>query len=66
MNDSTLISDNPTVSIASHWETDAVISHGSNALIEFKIWREEATREGSGWTGNEFTIDDFTDYIEQL
>tara|TARA_R110000744_G_scaffold364706_3_gene473315 strand:+ start:561 stop:761 length:201 start_codon:yes stop_codon:yes gene_type:complete len=66
MNDSTLISDNPTASIASHWDTDAVMSHTSNALVEFKTWREEAMRKDSNWTGNEFTLEDFNDYIKQI
>ena len=66
MNDSTLISENPPASIASHWDTEAVISHGSNALVEFKLWREESMRKGSNWTGNEFTLEDFNDYIKQI
>jgi hypothetical protein len=42
------------------------MSHTSNALVEFKTWREEAMRKDSNWTGNEFTLEDFNDYIKQI
>ena len=51
--------------IADHWDTERIIDGDSDPVVEFVVWNEYA-QLSDDWTGDEFTIEDFSRYIESL
>lgn len=54
-----------TIAIETHWDTGAIITADSDASEEFRTWQEFAKSDAE-WTGEEFTEQDFADYIGTL
>lgn len=49
--------------IADYWDTDGIITAESDARVEYIRWRDHASENHKVWRGDEFTIEDFHDYI---
>jgi hypothetical protein len=52
--------------ISSHYDTDGNINFNSCPGIEFEIWKDHAEINSDDWKGDEFTLNDFEDYIGEL
>lgn len=57
---------NTTYTIAEHYDTTGIITAASDPAAEFALWQEQARENPADWTGTEFTIADFEDYIARL
>lgn len=57
--------DSSRIDIAEHYDTGGLITAGSNAEKEFKIWSEWAQWE-TDYHGAEFTLSSFEAYIDAL
>jgi hypothetical protein len=53
-------------SIPDHWDPDAVITATSNPGVEYGIWAHSVAALPHTWQGDEFTKQDFIDYINHL
>jgi hypothetical protein len=59
------MSNTPNYYISSHYDTSGEIKHGSCPAVEFEVWQGHV--EGNpDWKGDEFTLNDFEDYIGEL
>lgn len=54
------------ITIPEHYDTAAIITADSNLAEEFALWQAHAAVNPSDWTGNEFTLADFENYISGL
>lgn len=52
-------------SIADHWDTSGIITKDSDPVEEYERWREFALTSPD-WTGLEFSLQTFRDYIDCL
>lgn len=53
------------IKIAEHWDAGAHLTGGSSAKDEYDAWLKFALGSPD-WFGDEFTLDDFHDYISEL
>ena len=53
------------IKIAEHWDAGAHLTGGSSAKDEYDAWLKFAL-DSPDWFGDEFTLDDFHDYISEL
>lgn len=51
--------------IADHWDPQGIITSASDPAEEFNRWKQWATTSPD-WSGREFTLADFEDYIKSL
>lgn len=52
--------------IAEHWDSAGTIQASADPAKEFTLWQQYATKHPNEWSGYEFSIDDFEDYIDSL
>lgn len=53
-------------SIAEHWDTGCNITKDSDPASEFDIWQAYATAYPEEWSGDEFLLSTFENYIASL
>ena len=53
------------ITISEHWDSGAHLTGGSSAREEYDAWLRFAINSPD-WFGDEFTLDDFHDYISEL
>jgi len=52
--------------IFEHWDPEGIINSSSNPEAEFGTWIHHAIANPTVWRGDEFTKQDFIDYINHL
>lgn len=52
--------------IPEHYDTAGIITASSDPAAEFATWQAHAAANPADWTGDEFTLADFEDYIAGL
>jgi hypothetical protein len=52
--------------IPEHWDTEGFITADSNAWTEYDIWADFTALNPHLWKGDEFTMKDFQDHIDNL
>lgn len=57
---------NSKPTIPDHWDPSALINANSQPNQEFARWKAHAAENPADWNGDEFTLDDFEDYIDKL
>ena len=65
-NENTASANVTAYNIAEHWDTSGEIHAGSKATDEFARWKEHAAENPQDWKGDEFTAEDFADYIAEI
>ena len=56
-----------TITIADHWDTFGNFTADSDPEEEFWRWKHfTEDHPDQGWTGDEFTLSDFMEYVEGL
>ena len=52
--------------IESHWDPDGSIPADANAREEYELWRDFARTHPDQWSGTEFRLQDFKEYIRDI
>lgn len=54
------------ITIEGHWDTGAIITAEDDPVVAFAEWQQHARANPDEWNGDEFTLQDFERYIEEL
>lgn len=50
--------------IAEHYDPSGIITANSDPAAEFARWQQHAAENPDDWSGDEFTLADFEEYIK--